>query len=123
HSCKQTDWVPTGHNTQTKQETMPIEVTELMKDFLLNKDFDGFLLTLIKVESFDRKTFAISELAIDLFDDWETFEKVLTKKDEEDSNFLHEFKKFMAVFASKNYSQYVDFEFKDIPIQEKINKS
>jgi hypothetical protein len=120
HCCKQTEWIPAGGNSYSKQEIMPEETKKIMKDFSLNKDLDGFLFAIIDLDPFDQKKFSISNVIIDLFGNWNVFEEELSQKDESESKYLNEFREFLTVYAAKNYSQYVDFNFKVIPIKEKI---
>lgn len=122
HSCKQTEWVPAGGNSYSKQENMPEETKEIMKDFILNQDLDGFLFAIIDIEPFDQKKFSISNVIIGLFGNWKAFEEELSLKDEKESKYLKEFREFLTVYAAKNYSQYVDFNFEVIPIEEKMRK-
>ena len=93
-----------------------------MKDFLLNKDLDGFLLSVIATKAFVQDLFAISSFVIEIFDNWKAFEEELAKKDEEKSKYLKEFRALLAEFASTNYSQYVSFKFQTIPFSEKLSK-
>lgn len=122
HSCKQTEWISVGGNNHKRQVVIPAESKQIFKDFILNKDLDEFLFSIIDLQPFDRKKFSISNVVIGLFGNWENFEKELSGKDEKESKFLNEFKAFLAVFASENYSQYVDFNFDVIPIKDKIRK-
>lgn len=122
HNSKQTNWVSSGGNSYQKQEVIPDETKVIMKDFVLNKDLDGFLLALIDPEPFDQKKFSISNFAVALFDNWVTFKQILEEQNEEKWNYLGEFKSLLSAYESKNYSQYVDFKFNKIPIEEKIRK-
>lgn len=122
HNCKQTEWIPAGGNSYSKQETMPEEIKETMKDFVLNKDLDGFLFAIIEIEPFDQKKFSISNVIVGLFGNWKAFEEELSQKDENESKYLKEFREFLTLYAAKNYSQYIDFYFDIIPINEKMRK-
>ncbi len=122
HNSKQTNWVTTGGNSYHKEEMMPNETKSIIKEFVLNKDLNGFLLALIDPEPFDQRKFSISNFALALFDDWESFKQILEEQSEEKWIYLREFKKLLSEYESKNYSQYVDFKFDKIPIEEKISK-
>ena len=120
--CKQTEWIPAGGNSYSKKEAFTEESKTLMKDFLLNKDLDGFLLSIIATKAFVQDLFAISSFVIEIFDNWKAFEEELSKKDEEKSKYLNEFRALLAKFAGTNYSQYVSFKFQTIPFGERLSK-
>ncbi|WPP49653.1 KAP family P-loop NTPase fold protein [Catalinimonas niigatensis] len=122
YRCEQTEWIPTGHNSHVSQDNMPAEAKEIMVDFIFNKDLDGFLFEIIDIESFKQKTFAINGAVLKVFNSWESFQEKLVEINEQNSKYLNEFKEFLAEFASKNYSQYVEFQFETIPVKEKMRK-
>lgn len=122
HNSKQTNRVSTGGNSYQREEVMPDETKSTMKEFVLKKDLNGFLLALIDPEPFDQKKFSISNFALALFDDWENFKQILELQSEEKWMYLGEFKKFLSEYELKNYSQDVDFRFDIIPIDQKIRK-
>ncbi len=121
HNSKQTNLVKTGSNTYTRdEEIVPVKVKEILKDFLLNKDLDGFLLAIIEHKPFNIKKYAVSQTILELFGNWLAFKEELRKIDAPGSKYLNEFNTFLDEFGSKNYSHYVDFEFKTIPVDEKF---
>lgn len=121
HRCKQTEKVKVGENLYRNQETIPEEVKEIMKSFL-DKDIDSFILSIIKIDHdlADQKVFAVSNVILEIFGSWQAFENELDQREGESNKYLQEFKAFLAEFASTNYSQYVHFDFKIIPIQDKL---
>ncbi len=121
-NSKQTKWVSTGGNSYQKQDVTPHETKKIMRNFVVTKDLDGFLLALIDPEPFDQGKFAISNYAFVLFDNWANFKQILEEQSEDKWRYLKEFKKFLIAYETKNYSQYVDFKFDIIPINEKIRK-
>ncbi len=98
---------------------IPSDAKDIVKSFVLNKDFDGFLLEIITTEVFNHNSHSISRIVVDIFDSWENFEEILSQKNERDSKYLKEFKSFISVFASNNYSKNVAFDFSVIPVNEK----
>lgn len=122
HNSKQTVWIPTGGNSYQKKEVIPDETKFIMKEFVLNKDLDGFLLALIDPEPFDQRKFAISNFVVALFDNWENFKQILEEQSNEKWIYLEEFKNLLSAYEETNYSQYVDFKFDKIPIETKIRK-
>lgn len=119
HNCKQIRTNPSGENKMV----VPEEAKKIMKDFVLNKGMEGFLFAVIDIKLLSEKKFTLSNIVIDLFDNWKTFEEALDKKGEDtNSPFFDEFKEFLAAFAKNKYSGYVDFTFKEIPVERKIIK-
>ena len=89
-----------------------------MKDFVINKDLDGFLYSLRDYEPFHHKKFKISDSALYLFGDWQSFETILKEQDEGKWLYLKEFKAFFEVVKAKNFIEYIDFKFEIMPVQE-----
>jgi KAP family P-loop domain len=117
---KETFWteVSPKSNSYTKSEIIPIEAKHLLRDFCINKDLDGFLLAIIKRDSRNNKTYAISKLVLEIFDSWDNFKEAIFAIEEGSSFYLNEFKKFYDIFQSKNHELYVSFSFIDIPINK-----
>lgn len=89
-----------------------------MIEFFLNKHLNQFLLAIIDREPFDHKGFKINyEIILMLFDNWQNFENLLNELEQND--YLKEFLLFLRNFAEKNYSHYIEFEFKVIPTKSK----
>jgi hypothetical protein len=122
HCCRKTEWLSGGGGSYHKNEFMPEEVKEIMKKFILNKDLDGFLLSSIDPEPFDQNKFAIGNFVPDLFGDWLSFKVTLDQQSEEKWKFLKEYKDFLMAYEKPNFSYYVEFNFKVIPIKEKLKK-
>lgn len=118
----QVNWISTGGNAYQKQKVMVDEAKEIMRAFILEKDFDGFLLESIHLEHFDQKLYMVSKTAEELFDGWTGFKQALEGKNKKKWIYLSEFKKFLSVYESKNFSEYVDFKFEKIPIHTKVRK-
>jgi hypothetical protein len=119
-SCEQTEWVPVGNSRFVKRTVIPNEAREIIIEFISTNDLDGFLLVIISIEPFERKTFAISKLVIDVFENWKNFECFLLQFDENEFLYLKEFKLFQKLNSSKSYSEHIDFTFKVIPIEDRI---
>jgi len=117
HNCEQTEWVSSGGSASREQETTPIEAKEIIKDFILNKDLDGFLFSIIEVGTLDFKKFRISDATLKIFDNWDTFKNELALKNVKTSKYLLEFNSFLAKYALEKYASPVEFSFKSIPIQ------
>ena len=102
---------------------MPDEAKEIMRDFILNKHLDEYLFKIINPKTLELKKFAIDEYSDTLFGNLQTFKETLEQQNEEKWKYLKEFKEFLKIYGETNYSQYVDFKFKVIPIEHKINKN
>lgn len=121
YSCRRKKYVSAGGNTS--EEEIFSKSKEVMQTFILNKDLDEYLFSVINVEPFKQKTFAIINSVVELFDSWVSFKKVIFNQDEGKWKYLNEFKKFFCVFEAKGFSLFVEFEFKDIPINEKFKNN
>lgn len=122
HCNRKTEWVSVGGNSYQKQESMPDEVIQTMKDFVINKDLNGFLLALIDFEPFDQKKVSISNFATTLFGSWTDFKQIIEEQSENKWTYLKEFKQLLSAYEEKSYSQYVDFKFEIIPIAQRLRQ-
>jgi hypothetical protein len=118
HRCRRSHRVDNGGGSFIRTEEIIPEAKPLMES-IIQKNFDTFLLALIDPEIFEKKTFAVSQFVLSQYGSWEAFKAMLNQMDESKWTYLREFKEFFATFESKNYSVYVPFEFKDIPIHQK----
>ncbi|MEP7229319.1 MAG: P-loop NTPase fold protein [Ginsengibacter sp.] len=100
----------------TKDKALSEEVKSLFKDFISNKDLDGFLLGAIHPALFGSKQFILSTSIATIFTDWPSFEHFLNKQDETKWSYLKEFKEFFYIMKGANFERNVDFIFKDIPV-------
>jgi hypothetical protein len=122
HSCKQSNWIQAQGGYQTSQEVIPKEAIDIMKNFL-NKDLDGLLFSWISVDPFDKERFSVSNFPETLFGSWTEFEKYLLVQDETKWKYISEFKQFFNAFKAQNFSIYISFDFKQIPIDKKLQKN
>lgn len=122
HCCKQTEKDPIDSSSYRKKDIIPEKTKLLMKDFLINKDLDSFIKTIIDIEPFDKKRFSISNFILEIYDDWDSFEEEILKIKNENSLYLNEFRTFVKSISAINYKHYIEFNFEVIPIQDIINK-
>jgi len=124
-NCKYTELVPNGNTWISKENQVPNKAKEIMLNFLLNVDFDGFLSNLVTIQTTgkDKHQFRTSEIILELFEDWSSFTKILDEKSEADYKHLREFKDFYTKCGDKGYSQYIEYRFKDIPISHRLPKT
>jgi hypothetical protein len=68
------------------------------------------------------KKYKVSETVVKIFGSWEKFRKSINSKKAIKSDYLKEFLRFYDTFAATNYEKYVEFDFKEIPIEKKYNR-
>lgn len=122
HNCKETEMIPTGEGSYMRQESMPDEAKDIIKEYIL-KDLDGFIVSWIQVESLDQMKFSVSNFPSVLFGNWKLFEEYLIQQDESKWKYLNEFKQFFSAFKEKNFNVYISFTFNNIPIKEKLRSN
>jgi hypothetical protein len=120
--CKETILVPQSENTFKTFKKYMDESIDIMRNFILNKDIDSFLFEIISPDKYNTKICKIDNIVLDIFGNWQNFEEELNKIDSKNSKHIDEFKKFYTVFKNNNFSNYVEFEFKEINVIEKIRK-
>lgn len=91
-------------------------VKESFIEFILRKDLDGFLKSMIQNIEREGKVFRIHKFVLELWEDWDDFRKILDDQDESKWKYLNEFKKFYDLSNETNHSLSMHFNFVDIPI-------
>lgn len=117
-NCTLIEWEPTGNNSQVSKTRKANNADDIFKNFILNKDLDGFLATIITGD-FDPNRFYISEIVLSLFCNYNNFKQVLNEQDDGKWEYLKEFKEFFAELEKHNFSRRVAFEFKTIDLTRK----
>ena len=100
------------------------KVNKLLKEFAINKDFEGFLLNLIKLEDAKQEVYRIDRKEIvDIFGSCDEFHKILSKRNT--SKYIAEFEKFYTKYLkeSKDEFPFIEFDFSIIPINNKKRSS
>jgi hypothetical protein len=115
HDCKQTDWIEEGNGVSRKEENIPFEVKEIFKDFIINKDLDGFIFSITEPAPFDNGKYAVSNIVVALYGSWQNFKSVLDQQVGKNWKYLDEFLLFWNLFEKDGFTKYVDFKFKVIP--------
>ena len=108
---------------QTIQDktVIPQKANNIFKNFALKKDIDQFLYDIIDFTP-RMKKYKVSEAVVEIFGSWENFKKSIISKNNIKSNYLKEFLRFYDTFAATNYEKYVEFDFKEIPIEKKYQQ-
>jgi hypothetical protein len=116
-NCSFIEWKDKGTSHLSRQEIIPQKAKDILKEFILTKDFDGFLKQIIQPSIHDGPYFSLSETILRLFTDWQTFKKVINTKDEGEFKYLSEFKAFFEKSEKNNHSGNIEFSFKVIPVK------
>lgn len=114
HGTKYKEWVSNGGGSLTGTEKTPQEAKEIMQSYLLDKDLNGTLSSIIDPHRFGEKGFAVSSIITQIFDSWENFETALNKKKDSKNKALTEFLQFYKVFEKEGNNKYVEFDFKHL---------
>jgi hypothetical protein len=115
HNCRRTNRQELGGGRFTSINEIIPAAKDIMRSVIL-KDFDNFLLAMIDSEIFEKKTFAVSQFVLAMYGSWAEFKELLIQIDEGKWIYLKEFIEFFNKFESKNFTIYVPFDFKTIPI-------
>jgi len=78
---------------------------------------------MIEPETLRQETFAVSATAVILYESWEQLKAYINSQDEAEWTYLKEFKSFFEVFEKARFEKYVPFDFKVIPVYNKLRKS
>lgn len=96
------------------------DARNMMKEFMIEKDFNGFLINSINLYPHDYSKFSIAGTVLMLFNNWEEFKEILKQQNSDKWTYLEEFKLFFEKCQEKNFSVYINFDFKVIPIEERV---
>lgn len=118
--CKYTKWIKRDNSgTSDGHRVLSDKAKEIIKDFVLTKDLEGFLVTIIennrRGES-DNRQFVVSDIARQIWDSWESFKTFIFSL-EIISEKLEEFKVFFEKFEKSQFTKYVEFDFKAIQLE------
>lgn len=113
--CMLIEWEPEDSDVRSKVERIPEEANDILKDFILNKDFDGFLRHSIQFYV-NGSRFALGVYPSRIFGSREKFKEVLQAQEENRWMYLKEFKEFLAAFEAQGGSNFIEYNFSVIPI-------
>lgn len=120
YNCTQEEYEHTENNTVHRKiaPTIPKQIKDKMKEFIINKDLKGILIDCIQTGRETPNTYSINTKDIlSIFDSWADFELFLDRLDSNKYNFIEEFKEFYQLYKQSNYSYYITFEFKYLEIR------
>jgi hypothetical protein len=115
HTCIYIERIPNGNNSTTLREHISDDARKLFKDFILNKDSDGFVESIIEHFRHDAGFFSVSadfitKKLFDSFGDFELFMDNLPKTSK-----VEEFKSFYEKTKANSYGA-VEFQFSNIDL-------
>jgi hypothetical protein len=114
--CYVKNWKLEKGSSFSSKKVISQEAKNVMKDILLNKLIDKFIVDIIHPEMFENQQYAVSKIALELFNTWDAFEIAISKVANLKSEYLKEFKEFLSAFSHNDFSKHIEFEFKDIPV-------
>jgi hypothetical protein len=120
HNCDLTNVLTIGGipSTNTILSNINPDATKLLLDFVKNKDLDGFIYWMYYSQPFEKKRYAIlAENVYKIFKDFSKFKNFLSQFNESDYKYLSEFNKFFDECEKVNFKEFIEFEFKDIPLR------
>lgn len=94
------------------------EIRDLMKAFIAAKAIDNFIFAIIDCNMRDMKTYTISKVVLDIFNDWEDLKDFMNEHKSDGDN-VTEFLEFYEACKEVNFGQYIPFEFKVIQVEDK----
>ena len=117
-NTEQTNYEDLGGGSLRGHKMIPQEAKDIFKS-LISKDLDDFIFRTIEVEPFHQKSFTIAKSAEDIYNGWGNFKTFILTEEESKWKYLAEFKTFYLEAEKGNFSHYVPFDFKTIPVESK----
>ena len=121
-NTEQTSFISAGGNSYSTDKQYPQEAKDIIKA-LVATDLNEFIEWMIEPETLRQETFAVSATAVILYESWEQLKAYINSQDEAEWTYLKEFKSFFEVFEKARFEKYVPFDFKVIPVYNKLRKS
>jgi len=121
-NTEQTSFISEGGNSYSTDKQYPQEAKDIIKA-LVATDLNEFIEWMIEPETLRQETFAVSATAVILYESWEQLKAYINSQDEAEWTYLKEFKSFFEVFEKARFEKYVPFDFKVIPVYNKLRKS
>jgi len=119
YNCKISNWHATTSDTYQKGEPFHLnESIDLLKDFIMYHDLDGFILSIISQKRMESNMYKILKSVEEIFTSWDDFYEFIFSLKINDSIYLDEFKSFMSLLKVKGYNDYVLFKFNFIPTSD-----
>lgn len=111
------NYISQGNNTYTKETIHQQEKITLMKDYIKNNIDNVISSFLSYYVPNDDKRYCLTNLPLDIWGDWDEFEKFIFSISEP-SDALKEFQTFFLEYKQSKYSEYIPFHFKHIILND-----
>lgn len=118
YSCDTIEYISSGENSYNKKQTKNQKAIKILKNFIEKNHLDDFLYQIIDKAPFDKK-YCISQNASIIYGGFDKLKAYLETLNSENYKYTKEFLKFFNQSEKDNFKNYVDFEFKIIPIEDK----
>ena len=119
-NSEQTTYISQGNNSYSINLEIPQESKEIFKQ-LIYKNMDVFILKSIEFSPFNKSGFIISNFVEKLFNGWDNFESFISAFNIDQSIYISEFREFYNECKKQNFTQYINFDFKETPVKNKQN--
>lgn len=104
-------------NHSEAYERYPKRAQEIFKNFILTKDIDGFILSLIKPDRGNDSEYSLTNYALYFWETWESFLRVLEQNNTGRWKYIEEFIEFYKMAESNDSNESIAYNFKTIPVK------
>lgn len=118
HFCEYKKFTPEGTRSWTSSKHHFDEAKEMLRDFIVTKDLDGFIEYIIHEERMHGNSFAVTDGIRQIFDDWHTFRSFIFSVEDPRWKYLEEFKQFYPEFEKNDPKLYIPYSFQVIPVRK-----
>ena len=116
-SCKVVDWDKSSGNYKAQPERILKEATVILKDFIVNKDFEGFLRAITFKDRDNKGYYMISKKIPNIFDDWSGFHVFLEQHKNGNPQLVEEYLKFFDKNEKSGFNDPVQFDFDKLNLE------
>lgn len=119
HFCEYKKFTPEGTSWTSSKHHFD-EAKEMLKDFIVTKDLDGFIEYIIHEETMHGNSFAVTDGIRQIFDDWDTFRSFIFSVEDPRWKYLEEFRQFYLEFEKNDPKLYIPYSFQVIPVKRSV---
>jgi len=109
----------TNRENAVKEEVLPERAKTIFRNFIVTKDIDGFLFSMINPDRIDNGKFKLSNYILTFWNSWEDFLTVLEANNKH-WKYIDEFIEFYKQVSSNGFESAVVFNFKIIPLMKDL---
>ncbi|WP_421978646.1 KAP family P-loop NTPase fold protein [Roseivirga seohaensis] len=117
--CKTRDWESKGGTQHSKKELFLDDGVKALKNFVFQKDLNGFLIDIIDANIYRENLYGIWDKVPEIFGSWDALRLEL-EKHKKTWSYVPEFLSFFDEFAKTSFSSYVKFNFVVIDLKKKF---